>query len=427
MIFAIFAASRETSWRLAVFVGLALGVAPTTAFAQKGQFFDALLPLYRAAAGTYGDEGPRLQQSIDALAAVLAQEEGAVRAGEARLRAQLRGATPQTALQVHTTLASMYLERSRLTDALREFDQDLRIDPRRAAFHRFKALIYRALGRSVDAAAAFRSAWVADPSDPQNAYHVLVYSAARTTGAERARARLTLAAHERGLVQLQLPRADSPFLSLRPIDDDARGAMAFAPASYAGAIAKILNGQFDAGLTDLRRAVGQDPLVTDPTLRSDLMRRGIAALRDGRIGEALEAMQGALAVSPDSSEVCRLLAAVEIVNGDLLPAVGHLRNAVRLNSKNERAWLALTRTLDDIGDWVNAADALSAAVKELPDSGELRWQLMVVSGKRQRTSDADLGLIATADRLTLPAAAIMPQAKRSTSAPSPARPSAPRS
>jgi hypothetical protein len=38
---------------------------------------------------------------------------------------------------------------------------------------------------------------------------------------------------------------------------------------------------------------------------------------------------------------------------------------------------------------------------ELPDSGELRWQLMVVSGKRQRTTDADLGLIATADRLAL--------------------------
>ncbi len=410
VIFAILAPSREIPLRLgvrvrvlrlAVFVGLALGVAPATGFAQKDQFFDALLPLYRAAAGTYGDEGPRLQLSIDALAAAHAQGDATLREAEARLRAQLRGATPQAALQAHTTLASMYLERSRFADALREFDQDLLIDPKRAAFHRFKGVIYQALGRRVDAAAAFRAAWVADPSDPQNAYHLLVYPSARTTAAERSRARLTLAALERALVQGQRPKAESPFLSVRPIDDDAGGAMVFAPAEYAGAIGKLLNGLFDAGLADLRKAVAEDPLVTDPALRSEPMRRGIAALRNGQVGEALEAMQAALAASPGSSEVCRLLATAEIVNGDVVPAIGHLRDAVRLNPKNERAWLALTRTLDDLGDWVNAADALGTAVKELPDSGELRWQLMVVSGKRQRTSDADLDLIATADRLTL--------------------------
>ena len=141
MIFAFLAALRETPWRLGVrltaFVGLALGVTPATGFAQKNQFFDALLPLYRAAAGTYGDEGPRLQQSIDALGGALAQEDATLREAEARLRAQLRGGTPQAALQAHTTLASMYLERSRFADALREFEQDLLIDPKRAAFHRF--------------------------------------------------------------------------------------------------------------------------------------------------------------------------------------------------------------------------------------------------------------------------------------------------
>ena len=44
MIFALLAALRETPWRLGVrltvFVGLALGVAPQTGFAQKNQFFD---------------------------------------------------------------------------------------------------------------------------------------------------------------------------------------------------------------------------------------------------------------------------------------------------------------------------------------------------------------------------------------------------
>lgn len=410
MIVAVLAAPRETplrlgvarkSLRLAAFVGLALCAAPATGFAQKDQFFDALLPLYRAAAGTYGDEGPRLPMSIDALAAARAEGDAALRAAEAQLQAQLRGATPQTALQVHTTLASIYLEHSRFADALREFDADLLIDPKRAVFHRFKGVIYQAVGSREDAADAFRGAWVADPSDPQNAYHLLVHASAKTTAEERALARRTLADLEGALVRRQRPKGESPFLSVRPIDDDARGAMAFAPAAYAGAIGMLLNGQLDAGLTDLQKAVAADPLVTDPALRSEPVRRGIAALRRGQVDEALAAMRTALATFPGSSDVCRLLATTEIVRGDVLPAIEHLRDAVRLNPKNERAWLALTRTLDELGDWVNAAAALSTAVKELPDSGELRWQLMIVSGQRQRTGDADLELIATVDRLTL--------------------------
>ena len=410
MTFAIFPPRRAASWRLrvrsnivriAAFVAVALGVAPSDAFAQNNQFFDALLPLYRAAAGTYGDEGPRLLMSVDGLASVAAQDEAALRAAEVQLRAQLRGATPQTTLQVHTTLASMYLEHGRFADALREFDEDLLIDSKRAVFHRFKGVIYQELGRREDAATAFRAAWIADPSDPQNAYHLLVSAPAQTTADERAQARRTLADLERTLVQRQRAKAESPFLSVRPIDDDARGAMAFSPAAYASGIGKLLDGQLAAGLTDVQEAVASDPLVLGPALRSDAMRRGIAALRSGQVDEALAAMRTALAAFPNSSDVCRLLATAEIVNGEVLPAVGHLRDAVRLNPKNERAWLALTRTLDELGDWANAADALSAAVKELPASGELRWQLMVVSGQRQRTGNADLELIATADRLTL--------------------------
>ena len=37
----------------------------------------------------------------------------------------------------------------------------------------------------------------------------------------------------------------------------------------------------------------------------------------------------------------------------------------------------------------------------LPESGELRWQLSTISGKRQRTDDADLELMAVADRLVV--------------------------
>src|SRR3954469_14893824 len=103
--------------RVAVFAALALGVAPATGFAQKDQFFDALLPLYRAAAGTYGDEGPRLTTAVNAVAAALAREDATLREAETTVQAQLPGATPQVALQAHTLLASMYLEHGRLVEA----------------------------------------------------------------------------------------------------------------------------------------------------------------------------------------------------------------------------------------------------------------------------------------------------------------------
>ena len=386
--------------RVALFAGLALAASPSPGFAQTHEFFDALLPVYRLVAGTYGDEGPRLTASVETLASARAREDAALAQSQEQLRAGLRDATPLAALQTHTLLASMYLEHAQFMDAIREFDQDLLIDPNRAAFHRFKGLIYQALGMRMEAADALRAAWLRDPSDPQNAYHLLVYRSTGTTAAERAKAMQTLAVLE-GSLRRERPKADVPFLSVRPLNDDAGGAMAFAPAAYADAFAQLINGRVEAGMAGLRTAVARDPLVADTALRSEPTLRGITALRSGNVGEAITALQTALAAAPRSSEVNRILATAEIVNGDLTSALVHLRDAVRLDPKNERAWLALATTLDDIGDWDTAAETLRTAIKALPDSGELRWQLVVVAGKRQRTDATDAELIATVDHLTL--------------------------
>jgi len=302
---------------------------------------------------------------------------------------------------VHTVLASMYLERSRFDEALREFDEDIRIDPTRAAFHRLKGLIYQSLGRSTEAADAFHAAWMADSVDPQNAYQLLVHPSARTTAAQRAQTREVLATLERELVRGTRARAESPFLSLRPINDDADGALAFAPAAYSRALSRLLTGEINVGMTALRDAIAKDPLVADSALRLEPMTRGIAALRRGQIAEAIESIKAASALAPDSSDVRRILATAERINGDVAACLQHLRDAVRLNPKNERAWLALARTLDDTGAWAEAGDVLRKAVSELPDAGELRWQLSLMSATRQRTDNADLELIAAADRLVL--------------------------
>jgi tetratricopeptide (TPR) repeat protein len=391
----------DRAFRFLVVVALALVVAPVTVVAQKDQFFDPLLPLYQALAGVYGDEGPRLTALVESMSAARTRWDTSIRAGETALRARLPGANLQTAMQAHALLASMYIERGRLTDALREFDEVTRLDPTRAAFHRFKALTYLALEKRTAAAEAFRAAWLADPADPQNAYQLLVHKPSGVPAVQAARARDALATLERSLARRERPKADSPFISLRPINDDAAGVMAFAPAAYARPISLLLIGQVDAGIVALRNAVSADPLVADAALRREPMTRGIAALKRGRVDQAIESMHAALALTPDSSEVHRILATAAIVNGDLAAGRQHLRDAVRLNPTNERAWLALARTLDDAGETVEAADVLRKAVTALPDSGELRWQLSMISGKRQRTDSADLELIAIADRLVL--------------------------
>jgi len=387
--------------RLATLVLLLLTALPSAAAAQKEAFFDALLPLYRSLAGAYGDEGARLAGQIETMARALATWDASTRDAERELRAQLRGADPQTALQAHTVLASMYLDRGRFQDALRELDEDLRIDPKRAPFHRLRGLTLLALDRPREAAGAFRAAWQADPADPQNAYHLVVHGSGATAPPEVARALETLLDLERALVRGERQRADAPFLDLRPIRDEAAGAIAFAPAEYAPAFALLLNGQLEAGLTALRQAASGDSLAADPALRSDPAVRGIAALRQGQVAQALGQLEAALTLAPRSTQARRILATAYWVNGDITQSLEQLRDAVRLDPRDERAWLALSRELDDLGERTAAADELRKAVTALPESGELRWQLSTISGKRQQTDQADLELIAAADRLVV--------------------------
>jgi tetratricopeptide (TPR) repeat protein len=383
-------------------VVLCLGL-PAPADAQKEQFFDPLLAFYRASAGVYGDEGPRLTALVAELGSALERWDAAIAESERGLRAQLPGASAQTALQVHTVLASMYLDRGRYADAIRELDADLKIDPRRAAFHRLKGLALQALARQDEAAEAFRAAWLLAPDDPQNAYRFIVDRAPQTTEAELTSAIATLGALETRLVRGGTPPGEPPFLSVRPIDDDAGGAMAFAPGAYARAFGLLLDGRLDAGLAALREALAADPLVGDPALRLEPATRAMAALRSvvGDVDAAVRDLESARTVAPASGQLHRILGTAYGVRGDISRSLEHLREAVRLDPRDERSWLALARALEALGDWNEAADVLRRAVAALPEAGELRWLLSVVSGQRQRTDTADLELVGVADRVVV--------------------------
>ena len=385
-----------------VLLTLALLVVPSTALAQRDPFFSAVVTFYRSLAGLYGDEGPQLTTQLAAMSTALDRWDGEIRDAERELRSQLQSAEDaQTKLQIHTLLASLYLERGRLNDALREFDEDIRIDPQRAAFHRLKGLVLQAMSRPADAAVAFRTAWLLDPADPQNAYRLIAHTSAQTTLQDVDRARETLADVERGLIRRERPGAPALFTEVRGIVDDAGGAMAFVPAAYASGVSLILAGALERGLAAFRAAMASDPLVTDPASRSEPMVRGISALRQGRVEATVDDLEAAVAAARDSSEAHRILATAYSVTGNIAKSIEHLRDAVRLNPRDERSWLGLARTLDESGRSAEAADVLRSAVAEMPDAGVLHWRLSTTFEKLQQADDSDLDLLAMADRFVL--------------------------
>src|SRR5687767_2037716 len=185
---------------------LALLAVPSTADAQRDPFFSAVVAFYRSSAGLYGDEGPQLTAHLAAMSTALDRWDRDIREAEGELRSRLQSvADLQTKLQIHTTLASLYMERGRMRDAAREFDEDIKLDPRRAAFHRLKGLVLQAMPGDFEALAkaadAFRAAWLLDPDDLQNAYRLIACRSALATPQELGRAHDTLANLERALIR----------------------------------------------------------------------------------------------------------------------------------------------------------------------------------------------------------------------------------
>ena len=388
---------------------LALLAVPSPAAAQRGPFFSAVVAFYRSSAGLYGDEGPQLTAHLAAMSTALDRWDREMGDAERELRSQLQSVDEvQTKLQIHTTLASLYVERGRLSDALREFDEDITIDPRRAAFHRLKGLVLQAASRHAEAADAFRTAWLLDPGDPQNAYRLIAYRSVGAAPEEIERARETLANLERRLIRREQAGTPAPFTNLSAIVDDAGGGMAFVPAPYASGFSFILQGELDRGLAELRAAIADDRLVTDPASRSEPMVRGIAALRQAAsakasapegVASAIEHLEAAVAGAGDSSEAHRVLATAYSIAGDIARSVQHLRDAVRLNPRDERSRLALAQTLTAVGRSAEAEDVLRTAVAELPDASAVRWRFSTRAQAGQ--DDDDLALIDMADRLVL--------------------------
>ena len=376
-------------------------VLPSPATAQRDRFFGTLPALYRSLAGVYGDEGAEVSAHVNTLAQALAAWDREVAAAELALRKKLAGADERTALDVQVDLLLLYAERGRLRDALRSIDEALRIDPNSPGRLRYKALLHLAIGNPVEAADAFRAAWLIEPADPQNAYWLVVQRSAQTTDADVEQALGTLRSVERELVHGRGRRLEPPIPVVLPINDDVGRATPFAPAGYARPFALLLAGELVEGTTALAAAAAVDPLIADPALRLEPMSQGSAALRRGSVPEAVASFEAAVSRAPQSSEARRMLGTAHTVNGDIAKGLDQLRTAVTLNPDNERAWLTLARMLETMDEAEEASQVLRDAIAALPDAGALRWLLSTLSPRLQRSDATNAELIAVADRLVL--------------------------
>jgi tetratricopeptide (TPR) repeat protein len=131
------------------------------------------------------------------------------------------------------------------------------------------------------------------------------------------------------------------------------------------------------------------------------MSRGLNALRQGRITEAIEQLETTVARAGESSEAHRMLATAYRLSGEITKSVDHMREAIRLNPRDERSWAALARTLEHAGRLLEAEQVVRDAIAAVPDAGALRWQLAAFAARQQRTLAADVALIVAIDRYVL--------------------------
>jgi len=129
----------------------------------KIAFVDALQRFVRAQAGTFGDEGADLRDSLRAMRDALTQWDRAIAAFQAQA-ASIRDAESSMAL------ATVLLDRHRIDDALRALAAAEQSDDSRPDLYAMRALAYDVSNRPDETVRALRRATALDARDPTTSY-----------------------------------------------------------------------------------------------------------------------------------------------------------------------------------------------------------------------------------------------------------------
>ena len=304
----------------------------------RSDFLNALGQFSLALDGALGDEGQQLSAGLDAMTAALSRWNELIQSRERAMAADIGNADPKLASRMHLALGGLYLDRLRVSDALKELAAARASDPTRPEVPLLQWLVHTQMTGDTSAAAeALRAAHALSPQDAARTYLLgrqLLDGNQQEAGLEL----LQRVHHDRDAVAAG---TSGPFIRLDLVREIPGIDPFLAPPSYADGFASLRKGDLLQAITQLRESARRDPLMM---LRSandgDPLARAAAAFRGGLVDDARKQLEAALAQSPDRAEAHRILGMVDLADGEAARGIGRLREAIRLNPNDERARLA---------------------------------------------------------------------------------------
>ena len=337
----------------------------------KLEFVDALQRFTRAQAGTFGDEGADLQAAIASMREALDRWDRAVQ------QFQVNASRMSPAAEVHVAVATVFLDRQRIEDALRELKDAERQDDGRADIYTLQALAYAVSGRPAEAARALRRASALDPDNPSVLYTLAQHLARVDQQPEALR------------VLRDLPRAlrrkaetsngaqpnPAPFERVDLLRQAAGVAPIFPQARFVDGYAALRAGDYATAVARFTDASVDDPLVGgEPGARARLV-RSASMVREGRLDAALELLPTVVSDAPDYAEAHRLIGLVYWLDDQDGKSIDHLRSAIRLAPGDERARVALGNVLAADRRITEAERELTQVIESGMRSGQARYEL----------------------------------------------------
>ncbi|HXH26037.1 MAG TPA: tetratricopeptide repeat protein [Vicinamibacterales bacterium] len=355
---------------------------------MKLQFVAALREFTRAQAGNFGDEGETLRSSLGSMRRALDRWDRAIGDLETHvLRADLTA-------DRHVALASVYLDRHRPDDALRELTAAARLDSRRVEIYRLQALAYGLMDRPGDAAAALSEAAALDDGEP-TVWYALAQQLVALGRDEEAAAALRRFYGAVQATQGPPVAVGAPFERTDLLRETAGAAPVLPVARYAAGYVALGRGDYRKALSQFMRVVDTDPLVPRQSRARMPLLKAAAALRAGDVDEALRLLEGASSAAPGEAEVHRLIGLALFADGQTERSVVHLRTAVSLAPWDDRVHARLADVLVASNRLEEAQDALLRAIEAVPESPGLRYRLARVYEAQSRWADAVDAFVAT--------------------------------
>ena len=339
----------------------------------RSEFLNALGQFSLSLDGTYGDEGRRLSTALDSMAAALSRWDALLQSRERAMAADIEKADPKLASRMHLALGGLYLDRLRVNDALQEFAAARSSDPSRPEVPLLQSLVHAQL--TSDAAAAIEALRAAHALNPEDATRTYLLGR-QLLEADQQAAGLELLQQVRFSGSQAPAGGGAPFIRLDLVRETPGIDPFFSPASYAEGFASLQRGDLARAIAQLRESANRDALMTIKDVNAgDAAARAMAAFREGLVDEARKQLASALVQSPNRADVHRILAMVELADGETARGISELRTAIRLSPDDERARLALAAELLADEQFSEAEQTLQDAIKAVPGAGHAHYLL----------------------------------------------------